>query len=132
MPNALQFLLRSKSLQILYYTTQNGKSPAFYFIFLNFFHVLHKLISCFYFKSTRGGIPIIKEQVILTVGSMTYAIKAKRILARAGIRIAIKKLDKTETKQGCAYGIEIPKDYLYTAVDRLKEARIPYSVYEKN
>ena len=63
---------------------------------------------------------------------MTYAIKAKRILARAGIRIAIKKLDNTETKQGCASGIEIPKDYLYTAVDRLKEAHIPYSVYEKN
>lgn len=40
--------------------------------------------------------------------SMTHAIKARRVLAAAGIKCEIVNLDASVTKRGCAYGVSFP------------------------
>ena len=40
--------------------------------------------------------------------SMTHAIKAKRVLAAAGIPCEIVNLDMNVTKRGCAVGVSFP------------------------
>ena len=40
------------------------------------------------------------------MSSLTYCIKAQRLLAESAIQSVIVKLDASLTKRGCAYGIE--------------------------
>ena len=44
----------------------------------------------------------------LSLGSMTQAIKAKRILSRSDIAVNVKKLSTSGNERGCIYGIEYP------------------------
>ena len=46
------------------------------------------------------------KQTILVIGSMTYAIKAKKVLARAGIPAQTVKA--TKNASGCVYGVAVP------------------------
>lgn len=62
----------------------------------------------------------------ITVGSMTYAIKARRLLLREGIKSKLVKLDKN--KDGCSYGIELKEDKLYSAVVILRSNGIEYKL----
>lgn len=39
---------------------------------------------------------------------MTHAVKARRVLAAAGIKCEIVNLDSSVTKRGCAYGVSFP------------------------
>ena len=63
--------------------------------------------------------------VTLAIPTVTYAVKAKKILQRVGIP---SKLIKTVSENGgCVYAVEIDADKLYSAVYELKGADIPYS-----
>ena len=73
-----------------------------------------------------------KKDIILTVGSMTRAVKAKRILNRQGIGVSIIKLESQIHTNGCGYGIVFSEEDEYSAIRILKENKIPYSVYEKD
>lgn len=73
-----------------------------------------------------------KKDIILTVGSMTRAIKAKRILNRERIGVTIIKLESELYTSGCGYGIVFSEADEYTAIRILKENKIQYSVYEKD
>ena len=73
-----------------------------------------------------------KKDIILTVGSMTRAVKAKRILNRQGVGVSIIKLDSEIYTNGCGYGIVFSEEDEYCAIRILKENKIPYSVYEKD
>ena len=44
----------------------------------------------------------------LSLGSMTQAIKARRVLARSDITVTVKKLSTGDSGRGCVYGIEYP------------------------
>jgi hypothetical protein len=44
----------------------------------------------------------------LSLGSMTQALKAKRLLGRFDIRVNVKKLSVSNNTSGCIYGIEYP------------------------
>lgn len=48
------------------------------------------------------------KQCTAALGSLTYAIKAQRALAEAGVSCEIVKLDSSMTRRGCAYGVEFP------------------------
>ena len=72
-----------------------------------------------------------KRDIILTVGSMTHAIKAKKILNRGKISVSVIKLDSERRNNGCGYGIVFSSDDEYSAIRLLKENKIPYLVYEK-
>ncbi len=65
--------------------------------------------------------------VTIKVSSVTYAIKAKKLFERAGIKAALIK-DSSEASKGCAYGVNINSSFLYDAVSILKNYGIEYSV----
>ena len=69
------------------------------------------------------------NSTIVTVGTITYALKAKKLLSRAGIRSKLVKVESGATQNGCTHGIEISAKDFYHAVLVLKENGINYSVY---
>ena len=65
----------------------------------------------------------------ITVGSVTYAIKVKKLLERAGIRSNLIKSSTSKSTNGCVYGVKVNSEYFYDAVSLLKQNRIEYSAY---
>ena len=71
------------------------------------------------------------DNTTIAVGSITYAVKARRLLARGGIKAKLIKLSLSETAGGCAHGIVIASSRFFDAVVILKENGIPYSLYRE-
>jgi hypothetical protein len=71
------------------------------------------------------------SNVIITVGSVTYAIKLKKILAREGIQSTLIKRESIDGRLGCSHGIELCEKDLYSAVVIMRENGISYSVEQK-
>ncbi len=71
------------------------------------------------------------KTTVFTVKSVTYAIKAKKLLLREGISAKLVKTADVGIAQGCAHGIEIPAKDFYTAAAVLRNAGMEYKVYEK-
>jgi len=69
------------------------------------------------------------KKIILTVGSVTYAIKARKLLGAIGISAELIKVDASLSAAGCNFGIKIPYNRFLDAVNELKEKGISYSVY---
>ena len=67
---------------------------------------------------------------VLTVGSVTYAMKARKLLLRGGIRSKLVKVNGDNMSMGCNHGLEIDKDDFYSAAVILKENRIAFSVFK--
>ena len=67
----------------------------------------------------------------LTVGSVTYAIKVRKLLERAGVKSKLVKVDSSKSKSGCTYGIQLQREHFYDAVNILKNNGIDYSVYNE-
>ena len=66
--------------------------------------------------------------MIITVGSITYATKLKKLLYREGIKST---LVKSEVDGNCVHGVKIENKDFYSAVVLLKENNIAYSVKEQ-
>jgi hypothetical protein len=60
---------------------------------------------------------------IIRLTSITYAIRAEKLLAARGIRARIKKLSQSLSVHGCGYGLVITGE-LYPAVQILTAAGI--------
>ena len=71
------------------------------------------------------------KQTTITVGSVTYAIKAKKALASIGIKTKLIKVDSSKRDLGCEYGIEFPSAYFLDVVAELKKEKINYSLYSE-
>ena len=71
------------------------------------------------------------KQTTLTVGSVTYAIKAKKALSGIGIKSKLIKVDSSKRAIGCEYGVEFPSAYFLHAVAELKKENISYSLYSQ-
>ena len=71
------------------------------------------------------------KQTTLTVGSVTYAIKAKKALSGIGIKSKLIKVDSSKSALGCEYGIEFSSVYFLDAVAELKKQKINYSLYRQ-
>lgn len=65
----------------------------------------------------------------VTVGSVTYAHKARRLLQQKGINSRLVKIDPLRSKSGCTHGIEFATEDFYNVVMELKNAGIDYAVY---
>ena len=61
--------------------------------------------------------------------SLTYAIKAQKELASAGIDAKIVKLDPSRSRKGCAYGVEFPCEKTKAVRATLTDARISVTSY---
>ncbi|MBR2343546.1 MAG: DUF3343 domain-containing protein [Clostridia bacterium] len=68
------------------------------------------------------------NSAIITLGSLTYATKARRLFTKNGIDARTVKLSEA-ADGGCTHGIEIKKSDLYSAVAILREAGVQYSLY---
>ena len=65
------------------------------------------------------------KKVIIYVGPMTYAIKLRKMLTRAGIESRqVKSLDG----EGCTHGVEIMYQDFYSIIAILKESGMEYRV----
>ncbi len=67
----------------------------------------------------------------LTVGSVTYAIKVRKLLERSGVKSKLVKVDSSKSKSGCIYGIQVQTAFFYDTVNILKNNGINYSVYSE-
>ena len=65
---------------------------------------------------------------ILTMQSMTYALRAKSVLEVRGITVSIVNLDPTLTREGCAYGIRFPCVYGEQIRTALKAKNVPFGI----
>ena len=63
------------------------------------------------------------------VGAMTLAVKAQMLLLQAGVPATVVQLDPTETRRGCAYGVEFAAVNELTVRATLRAARISVSQY---
>ena len=68
------------------------------------------------------------QKVIITFNSVTYALKGRKSLSRAGVEARLIKVDAELTK-GCTYGLEIDNGLFLDAVRVLKDAGLDYKVY---
>lgn len=71
------------------------------------------------------------KTTVITVGSVTYAIKAKKLLLREGLSARLVKNGSESSARGCMHGIEIPTKDFFGAAAVLRDAGIPYQAYEK-
>ena len=67
----------------------------------------------------------------ITVGSVTYAIKVKKLLLRMNIEAKLIKVDTGRTNTGCTYGIKVSSNKFFDAVALLKQNGIEYTVYNE-
>lgn len=72
------------------------------------------------------------DTTIITVGSVTYAIKVKKLLERAAITAKVVKVESSKSSKGCAYGIKIPSPLFYNAAALLRNKGIDYSIYKND
>ena len=67
------------------------------------------------------------NNVTVTVGTVTYAIKLRKLLSRAGIRSRLVKVEGNESA-GCTHGVEIAREDFLNTIYIMKENGIPYSI----
>ena len=72
------------------------------------------------------------NNITIIVGSVTYAIKLRKLLTRGGIRSKLVKLDDSKNNNGCVYGVEINKADFLGSVVIMNENQIEYSVYNRD
>ncbi|MBQ8414146.1 MAG: DUF3343 domain-containing protein [Clostridia bacterium] len=68
------------------------------------------------------------KKITVTVGSVTYAIKLRKLLVKNGIGCRLVKLDNTVDGKGCTHGVEIFEGDLYRTVFILRENGIAYKL----
>lgn len=66
---------------------------------------------------------------IFSLGSVTLAMKARRIMLHAGIPARVIKVDAAQSRYGCMHGVEVERQYYYDAVRLLRQNGIPYAPY---
>ena len=66
---------------------------------------------------------------LIKIGSITYAMKTKKILSSIGVRVRVIKT--SSDSNGCAYSIEIQEEQLYTVIAELKRLGIDYELSSK-
>ena len=66
------------------------------------------------------------KKILIKIGSITYALKTKKILSNIGIKAKVIKT--SSVSNGCAYSIEISEDQLFTVIAELKRQGIDYEL----
>ncbi len=69
------------------------------------------------------------HMAIVSLGSVTYATKAARLLRRIGIAATVVKLDAGQSARGCTHGIEMPARELFRAGEELQKNNILFERY---
>lgn len=64
---------------------------------------------------------------LVSLKSMTYAVKAKKVLTKYNVDSEIIKLDSNMAQKGCSYGLNFDCLNLYMVEKALKENNVKYS-----
>ena len=67
------------------------------------------------------------KRILLTVESITYAMKARKLLNSQGISATVIKNDGAKN-EGCRYGVEISSGEMMEAAKIMRENGIKYTV----
>lgn len=70
------------------------------------------------------------NKTTITVGGVTYAIKLRKLLSRAGIESELVKVSDKE-KQGCTHGVKINRTDYFSAIGIMREKGMDYSVIDE-
>ena len=70
------------------------------------------------------------KRITVTVGTVTFAMKARKLLARKGIASQVVRVNSSD--MGCIHGLEFKETDMFGVASTLKENGIPYSVYSRN
>ena len=68
------------------------------------------------------------QKRLIKIGSITYALKTKKVLA--AIKVKVRIIKTSSDSKGCAYSIEIPEEQLFTVIAELKRQGIDYELSE--
>ncbi len=71
------------------------------------------------------------KKIIITVGAVTYAVKARRLLKAAGVESRLVKVSPERTHSGCTHGIEINELDLFAVAGILRKGGISYALYNE-
>ena len=67
---------------------------------------------------------IFMNRTVIVLSSVTYALKAQKVLIENGISGILEKLSADRTGKGCGYGVKIASANLERAVEILRKNRI--------
>ena len=70
------------------------------------------------------------NNITVTVGSVTYAIKLRKLLSREGIQSKLVKVEDVKGGLGCTHGVSLKTTDFLSAIVIMRENGINYSVYE--
>jgi hypothetical protein len=71
------------------------------------------------------------KKAIIAIGSVTNAIRSRKLLSKSNIRSKLVKLDASKTITGCTYGLEVSERDLYSIFSLLRNEEIAYSLYNE-
>jgi hypothetical protein len=66
----------------------------------------------------------LNRTAIIRLSSVTYAIRAQKLLEANGIKSYVRKRHGGKQTYGCGYSVEVHADALYTAQDIIRAAGI--------
>lgn len=67
------------------------------------------------------------KKCTIAISSVNHAIRAEKVLLSSSVKCKIVKLQPNSTKKGCAYGLEIARKDIPSALTFLTNAGISYS-----
>ena len=67
---------------------------------------------------------IYMNRTVIVLSSVTYALKAQKVLMANGVSSLLEKLSAEQTKKGCGYGLKIDNRNLDNALAILRKERI--------
>lgn len=70
------------------------------------------------------------NNITVTVGAVTYAIKLKKLLSREGIQSKLVKVEDVKGGLGCIHGVQLKQNDFLRAVIIMKKNNIEYTVYQ--
>ncbi len=74
-----------------------------------------------------------KKEVLISFRSITFAQRAERLLQGKGLFCVIQRTPKSLAERGCSYCLRLREEEAGEAIQRLREARLPYGkVYGLN
>ena len=64
----------------------------------------------------------------IAIGSVTYAMKVRKLLLREGIQSRLVKVDNTADGKGCSHGMELNEGDFFSAIMIIKRNGIAYTL----
>ena len=69
---------------------------------------------------------------IITIPTVTLALKAKKLLSKQGIKVKVVNINEDIRNNGCSYGIEFDTTYYFSIIAILKDSEIPHKHLKRN